>query len=95
MATRKLKAVPDGAVPKREKPENIKAAVECTERDLLVALRTKVASEIDNGVPAHALASTVKQLRELDKAIRTLDAQSAHDAPSPGDVDDRFDAEAL
>ena len=92
---RKLQAVPEGAVAKRAKPKNIKAAVECSERDLLVALRRKVAAEIDNGVPAHALASTVKQLRELDKAIRTLDAQSQHESPTTADVDNRFDAEAL
>lgn len=68
------------AAPKRKRPATIKAAVEMSERDLLVAMRTKVASEIDAGVPAHALAALMRQLHEFDKAVRSLDAREQQEA---------------
>lgn len=71
-----LRAVPKRAsAPRRHLPRTLKAAVKLPERDLLVALRNKIATEIDGGVPAHTLAGLVKQLRDLDKEIRVLDAQ--------------------
>lgn len=82
----------------KKKLTTIKAAVEASERDLLVTMRTRVATEIDAGVPAHTLAPLMRQLRELDKEIRALDARAADErsATGPsGDVDESFDATAI
>lgn len=92
---RKLAVVTD-ETPAPTRPKNIKAAVEMGERDLLVAMRTKVASEIDTGVPAHALAPLMRQLRELDKDIRALDARAAEEGEQGGPVaDEAFDAASV
>lgn len=66
------------------KPKTLKVAVDASERELLVAMRARVAAEIDGGVPAHALAGLMRQLRELDREIRLIDAREAES----GDVDD-------
>jgi hypothetical protein len=58
-------------------PLTIRAALDASEKDFLVALRSKVASEIEAGVPAHALAPLMRQLREFDKEIRALVAREA------------------
>ncbi|PZF63340.1 hypothetical protein DEI81_08000 [Curtobacterium sp. MCBD17_013] len=51
-------------------------ATELERRDLLAVARWKIAREIDNGVPAHALARLVGELGRLDSEIRHLDDQS-------------------
>jgi hypothetical protein len=82
-------------------PATIAAAAAMEERDLLVAMRTKVAKEIDRGVPAHALAGLMRQLREFDKEIRAIDArdeseqQDQEPKDDGGDVDESFDASAI
>ena len=86
---RKLTVVTDEAPrPAQKPPANIKEAVERSERDLLVAMRRKVASEIDAGVPAHALAPLMRQMRELDKEIRALDAREDQEGASSGPTED-------
>lgn len=98
---RKLSVVTESTPAPESRPATIKAAVEMTERALLVALRTKIAIDIDGGVPAHALAPLMRQLRELDKEIRAIDARTAdgHDDPaaqgSEADADAPFDAASL
>lgn len=95
MPPRKLSVVTDEKA-ERRRPATIKAAVELAERDLLVAMRTKVASEIDAGVPAHALAPLMRQLRDLDREIRAIDAREQQEAEDGAEVaDDTFDASAL
>lgn len=106
MATKRtLSVVKEGATPppkpKRQPPRTIKAAVaeDRTERDLLVAMRSKVAAEIDAGVPAHALAPLMRQLREFDKEIRALDArddEAGEEQRSDGEASDAaFDPQAI
>lgn len=92
----KLKVVTEGAVTEKSPPKTINEAVGRSERDLLVALRKKAAAEIDAGVPPHTLAPLMRQLRDLDKEIRALDAR-ADDEPAAkgGKVDDSFDASAI
>lgn len=77
-----------------KKPTTIKAAVEMSERDLLVALRAKAAMEIDSGPPAHTLPRLMQQLRDLDKEIRAIDARAEeHEEPAhvSGADDQAFD----
>ncbi len=92
-----LRAVGAGDTPRRRgRPKALKTAVNCSERDLLVAMRAKIAAEIDNGVPAHALAPLSRRLLELDKDIRLLDARAAEAAEAASlDSDDDWDADAL
>lgn len=96
MAAKKLRAVAPDEKPKPKKPANIKAAVDMQELVLLVAMRDKVAAEIDSGVPAHTLAPLMKQLRELDKEIRSIEAREAEQSEEPssddrGRADEAFD----
>lgn len=98
MATKKLRAVAPDEKPAPKKPTTIKAAVDMPERTLLVAMREKVAAEIDSGVPAHALAGLLKHLRELDKEIRGIDARKSESDEEPDDHgagDEAFDPAAV
>jgi hypothetical protein len=75
--------------------KTIKAATNSTERELLVTMRAKIATEIDDGVPPHTLAPLMRQLRELDKEIRNLDARVDQEVTDVGAADDGFDASAI
>lgn len=80
--------------PEPKKPTTIKAAVDMSERDLLVALRAKAAAEIDGSPPAHTLPRLMQQLRDLDKEIRAIDArEQEHEEPAhvSGADDEAFD----
>lgn len=93
-----LKAVPRDARPVRPAaPRTIRQAADSSERELLVALRTHLASEMDKGaVPAHALASVSAKIREYDRDIRALDAQDKQEAVTGEKVGDAaFDASAV
>jgi|SRR5690625_2257596 len=78
MAARKLEAVPDDYKKNSdhadETPQTITSAAESSHRDLLVALRTTVAQQIDEGPPAHALDKLVRIIRELNHEIAEIDA---------------------
>lgn len=95
---RKLTVVTAGTPappPKVEPPKSIKEAVDRSERDLLVALRRRIAAEMDSGPPAHTLAPMARQLRELDREIRALDAREAQESPAERVDDGDFDASAV
>lgn len=94
---RKLAVVTDDTpAPKKPTPTKIKEAVDGTERDVLVALRRKLAAELDNGPPPHTLAPLVRQLREIDRDLRALDVSEAEeDDTHDADGDDTFDASAI
>lgn len=93
-AVKQLRAVADH---ERQKPKTIKAAAEVSERELLVALRNRLASELDGGgIPAHAIRGIVAELRDVDKSLRALDERGA----GPGSVvattdDESFDASSV
>jgi hypothetical protein len=98
--TRKLAVVaPDAPPPTPDTPKapgSLREAAEHSERALLVALRTKIAGDIDKGVPPHTLAPLSKQLRELDRDIRALDVRAKEDADDGEDApDEEFDASAI
>jgi hypothetical protein len=82
-----LKVVTEADAPAAP-PNSLKDAAEQSERALLVRMRTTIAVEIDNGVPAHALASLIRQLRDVDKEIRLLDQRASEEAR-----DDRVSAD--
>ena len=81
MGVRALKVVPhiEGDLTVRE-------AAGRSQRDLLVALRDKIAGDIDEGVPARDLASLSRRLLEITEQIVALDAE--------GESDDVSDAAA-
>lgn len=93
-----LRAVKDSDEPApKKRPTTLAAAADSSERDLLVMMRDKISSEIESGVPAHTLAPLMRQLREIDKEIRTLDARAdqGSDPVGGGSTDDSFDASAI
>ncbi|GAS92678.1 flagellar protein FliT [Mycolicibacterium brisbanense] len=82
----------------KKKPDTLSEAAEQGERDLLVMMRDTIANRIDAGPPPHTLAPLMRQLREIDKEIRSLDARAEHEAKSSGanePVSDKFDASAI
>lgn len=59
---------------------SIASAASCgTRRDLLVAMRDRIAADLDEGVPARDLASLSKRLLEITKEIESIDAASSGD----------------
>ncbi len=92
----RLRAVSEDDVPPpRPKPATIKAATECSELELLIAMRDKISSEIDSGVPPHTLAPLMRQLRDLDKEIRSLAAREQDSGEDDRSGGDSFDASAI
>jgi len=98
---RSLRAVPGDAQPAPSAsapttPTSIAQAAETSERELLVALRSHLAAEMDKGaVPAHALASVSAKIREYDREIRALDLREAQGMDSGETLDAEFDASAI
>lgn len=83
MAARNLKAVPpvDDKRSARRKSavKSIKDAAGESRRVLLVALRDKIAGELDEGVPARELSSLSLRLIALTEQIAELDAEESGD----------------
>lgn len=76
------------------------AAESGTTRELLVAMRTRVAKAVDDEkTSARDLAALTRRLSEITKDIEAIDALEAPEGgdggDSHGDVDETFDAEAL
>lgn len=77
--TRKLRAVTPGDTPR--KSLTVKAAADSgVRRDLLVAMRSRIALDIDSpGTPARDLAALSRRLLEIVKEIEAIDAEEADD----------------
>jgi hypothetical protein len=92
--TSPLRAVSDD---ERAKPKTIKAAAGVSERALLIALRDKLAGELDaGGVPSHAIKGIISELRDVDRSIRALDQRVAGaDSVVATTVDEDFDATSI
>lgn len=93
-----LTVVPPGAKAQKSDPKNISEALEGSGRDVLSAMRKALARKLDNDeVSSNAIASAYKELRELDRLIRSLDAREESDGGSGGiEVEDgTFDASAV
>lgn len=56
-----------------------KAAAAGSRRDLLVAMRDKIATELDGDVPARDLASLTRRLMEITRDIEAIDAAEKGD----------------
>jgi hypothetical protein len=95
---RRLAAVPEGAQPQKVPPKSVtKAAAEGTPRELRVAMRTRIATAVeDPNTPARDLAALTRRLLEIAKEIEAIDVaaeQEGHDAnPSP---DEEWDSSAI
>lgn len=93
-----LTVVPPGATaPKADPPKNISEALDGSGRDVLWAMRRALARKLDDGeVSSNAIASAYKELRELDRLIRSLDAREETGGGGGDQVEDgTFDASAV
>lgn len=98
MAARTLRAVTPADKPKPGSPKSITQAADAgTERELLVALRARIAKTAeDPNCPPRDLAALSRQLRDIDKDIRALDAAAEQEAAESAHVaDEAFDASAI
>ena len=81
------------APPKQYK--TITAALEGSSRDVMAAMRKALAKKLDAGeVSSNSIASAYKELRELDRLIRDMDA-AAEERAIDFNGDDSFDASAI
>lgn len=76
-----LKAVPVGARAPRRRVKTVKQAAESgVPRDLLVALRGRIAQDIDNpNTQSRDLAALSRRLLEIAKEINAIDSQDGGD----------------
>lgn len=94
---RPLRAVTGDEKPKRVQRKSIvQAADEGTPRELLVALRTRIAKQVEDvNCPPRDLASLSRRLLEIAKEIDAMDAATEQEAAESGDVaDEAFDPAA-
>ena len=74
----------------------LQAAKSGDQRDLLVAMRTRVAKAVqDPETPARDLASLTKRLMEIAKEIEAIDTREGERQPAGGGEDVAFDASAV
>jgi hypothetical protein len=71
-----LKVVPPGSRSSGKAPGTVKSAADSGDRrDLLVTLRARIASDIDNpNTPARDLAALSRRILEIAKEIEAMDA---------------------
>lgn len=91
-----LRVAGDGDPP--AKPLSITAALDAGPREVLAAMRFALAQKLDAGdVSSNAIASAYKELRELDRQIRAMDAaeQEEQRRGSSGGPRRSFNASAI
>lgn len=76
MVARKLAVVPEGAVAAPRRPKSVtKAADDGNRRELLVAMRSRVAQAVEDvNTPARDLAALTRRLLEIAKEIEAIDS---------------------
>lgn len=91
-----LRAVAPGEKAAKAAPKSItQAADNGTTRELLVAMRTRIAKAVeDPNTPARDLAALTKRLVEVVRDIEAIDARDAEE-PDDADVGDAYDASAI
>jgi len=98
MARKALRAVADDEKAPPAKVKTVtEAADEGTTRELLVAMRARVAKAVeDPNTPARDLAALTKRLVEVVRDIEAIDAANQQGTGEGDDVDDaEFDASAI
>jgi ribosome-binding protein aMBF1 (putative translation factor) len=93
----RLRAVSPGEKAEAVKPKTVSEAADTgSTRDLLVAMRTRIAKAVeDSETPARDLAALTKRLVEVVRDIEAIDARE-DEAGSSGEVaDEEFDAAAI
>lgn len=86
-----LRVVSPGDVPRRFTVSS--AAAEGSRRDLLVAMRSRVATAVENpDTPARDLASLTRRLMEIAKDIDVLDAKEREVADAGATPDEHWQA---
>lgn len=87
----------DEKAPSREPMTVTAAAKDGTTRDLLVALRTRIATAVESkDTLPRDLAALSKRLTDISKEIEALDAREAGQGASGGEVEDgEFDPQAV
>lgn len=90
-----LRAVSEGE--KAPAPKSVtEAASGGTTRELLVAMRTRIAETVeDRNTPARELASLTKRLVEVVRDIEAIDARELQEATGGYVPDGAFDASAI
>ena len=84
--------------PRRRSPRSVATAASSgTTRDLLVQLRARVATAIDDpATPARDLAALTRRMQEIVRDIDALDAREKQEATSGAEVEDgEFDASTV
>ena len=93
-----LRAVAPDEKPVKVAPKTVtEAAADGTTRELLVAMRTRIARAVEDlNTPARELASLTKRLTEVVRDIEAIDAREEQEAKSSGEVTDAaFDYDAI
>lgn len=94
--TKHLRTVGADERKKPATPKNITAALEGSSRDVLAAMRSALARQLDAGeVSSNSIASAYKELRELDRLIRLADAAAEEEAATKRTGSGEFDASAV
>lgn len=98
MASRKpLRAVKPGE--KKPRPKTVTEAAERgTHRELLVAMRARLATAVEEpNTPARDLAALTRRLHEVAKEIEAIDSREGGDGigDAAATPDEAFDSEAL
>lgn len=98
MAAKRLSVVPPGTKAQPPIAKTVtKAAEDGDRRELLIAMRARVAKAVeDPNTAARDLAALTRRLLEIAKDIEALDSAAAQEAAEHVDTaDDGFDASAL
>lgn len=93
-----LRAVAAGERPPKKRLSLTEAAEKGSHRDLLVAMRTRIAGTIaDPKCPPRDLAALSRRLQEIAREIAEIDSRDGDDdfGNAAGTPDDAFDATAL
>ena len=95
---RRLSAVTaDTPAPAPARPKSVtKAAAEGTRRELLVAMRSRVATAVeDGGTPARDLAALTRRLMEIAREIEAIDAAEHEELGASATPDEAWDGAAI
>lgn len=97
MAGRTLRAVGDDEVAEPLEPLTVtEAATKGSTRQLLVALRTRIAETVESrDTPPRDLAALSKRLTDISKEIEALDARAEQGAAGVEVGDAAFDPQAV